>query len=296
MARNRDMERAFEQDVERLLRGEEPSGAPFDEHYADTLQFARRLVYLREEPNDEFSARLRSRLLVEMAQQDLGASGREGNWFMRLLSRPALRLAVVSTFVILAAVGLVWRAGYFSPMSEQAGGDLPSETMDEGAAPAPMLEEAGPEMARVADEEAEEEAPMAPSAEKASSVQIGVRNAPVYAFGELVDITLLFENTGVDGVTLFPFPPAIDIRNLETGEVVKSLPEGQSSLALSSMESTTYQLQWNQQTTKGTQATAGRYALDVHPVQAVLEKGDSVRPEGAWDISSFEILPPSGDG
>jgi hypothetical protein len=296
MALNRDIEKAFEQDVERLLRGEAPSGASSDAQYEDTLLFARRLLALRDEPDDAFATRLRTRLMVEMAEQDRDASQREGNWFMRLFSQPSLRLAVVSTFVILAAVGLVWRAGYFSPMTEQAGDALPSAALDEGGEPAPMLEEAGPEMARVAEDEAEEEAPMAPSAEKTSPVQIGVRNAPVYAFGEMVDITLLFENTGPEGVTLAPFPPAIDIRSIETGEVVKSLPKGQSSLALSSMESTVYQLQWNQQTTAGTQATAGRYAIDVHTLQAVLEKGDRVQPAGAWDVAWFEILPPNGNG
>jgi hypothetical protein len=296
MARDRDIERAFERDVECLLSGEEPSGAPSDTGYEETLILARRLLALRDDPDEGFATRLRTRLLVQMAEQDRDAPATEGSWFERLFSRPALRLTVVSTFVILAAVGLVWRAGYFSPMAEQAGDAATSEALDEGGAPAPMLEEAGPEMARVADEEAEEEAPMAPSAEKASPVQIGARSAPVYAFGETVDITLVFENTGQEGVTLAPFPPTIDIRSIETGEVVKSLPEGQSSLALSSMESTTYQLQWNQQTTAGTQATAGRYALDVHTVQAVLEKGDSVQPAGEWDVVRFEILPPGGNG
>ena len=296
MARNRDIERAFERDVDRLLRGEEPSTAPADAGYEETLVLARQLVALRDDPDEGFATRLRTNLLVQMAEQDRGASKSEGTWFERLFSRPALRLAVVSTFVILAAVGLVWRAGYFSQMAEQAGDAATPEALDDGGAPAPMLEEAAPEMARVADEEAEEEALMAPTAENISPVQIGVRNAPVYAYGEPVDITLLFENTGPDGVTLTPFPPAIDIRSIETGEIIMSLPEGQSSLALSSMESTTYQLQWNQQTTAGTQATAGRYALDVRTVQAVLEKGDSVQPAGAWDVASFEILPPSGNG
>ena len=86
MARNRDMEKAFEQDVERLLRGEEPSGAYPDEAYEDTLQFARRLVSLREEPDSEFTSRLRARLLVEMAEQDRDTSQCEGNWSVRMCS------------------------------------------------------------------------------------------------------------------------------------------------------------------------------------------------------------------
>jgi len=58
----------------------------------------------------------------------------------------------------------------------------------------------------------------------------------------------------------------------------------------------TYQFQWDQATQTGEQATAGRYALDVHTVQAELEKGESVLPAGAWDVIWFEILPPSGNG
>jgi len=292
MARNRDIEKAFEQDVERLLRGEEPSGAPSDARYEDTLLFARRLLALRDEPDDEFATRLRTRLLVEMAEQDRDASAREGNWFVRLFSQPSLRLAVVSTFVVLAAVGLVWRAGYFSPMTEQAGDALPSEALDEGGAPSPMLEEAEPEMARVADEEAEEEAPTAPSEEKPSPVYVGAHGMPTYAFGDIVNITLVFENTGSDGITLVPFPPAVTVRNMESGEAVHTFPAGASSLLLSSMESTTYDVMWDQTTDQGVQAPAGRYVVDVHEIRAEIENEVPMPAAGTWEIVTFEILQP----
>jgi len=292
MALNRDIEKAFEQDVERLLRGEAPSGASSDAQYEDTLLFARRLLALRDEPDDAFATRLRTRLMVEMAEQDRDASQREGNWFMRLFSQPSLRLVVVSTFVILAAVGLVWRAGYFSPMTEQAGDALPSAALDEGGEPAPMLEEAGPEMARVAEDEAEEEAPMAPSAEKSSPVYVGAHGMPTYAYGDVVNITLVFENTGSDGVTLVPFPPAVTVRSMESGEAVRTFPEGASSLLLSSMESTTYNVEWDQTTDLGVQAPAGRYVIDVHEVRAEIENEVPMPAAGTWEIVTFEILPP----
>jgi len=292
MTRNRDVERAFEQDVERLLRGEEPSGTSLDAQYEDTLQFARRLLSLRDEPNREFADRLRGRLMVEMAQQDMDSVEREGSWFVRLFSKPSLRLAVVSGFVILAAVGLVWRAGYLSPMTEQMGGDLPSEVMDEGGSPAPTLEEAGPEMVRIADEEAEEEAPMAPSAEMASPVQVGAHVVPSNSYGEDVQITLVFENAGPEGITLFPFPPAVTVRNVDSGEAVWTLPAGESSLMLSSMESTTYNVLWDQETDRGVQVPAGRYVVDIREVQAETENKAPVPAAGTLEIVVFEILPP----
>ena len=292
MTRNRDVERAFEQDVERLLRGEEPSGTSLDAQYEDTLQFARRLLSLRDEPNREFADRLRGRLMVEMAQQDMDSVEREGSWFVRLFSKPSIRLAVVSGFVILAAVGLVWRAGYLSPMTEQMGGDLPSEALDEGGAPAPTLEGAGPEMARIADEEAEEEAPMAPSAEKASPVQVGAHVLPSNSYGENVQLALVFKNTGPEGITLVPFPPAVTIRNLDSGEEVWTLPAGESSLMLSSMESTTYEVIWDQETARGVQVPAGRYVVDVYEVRAETADKAAMPAAGTWEIVTFEILPP----
>jgi len=298
MAPNRDMERAFSQDVERLLRGEEPAGLSMDDAgYAETLRFARRLMAIREEPDPAFTARLRSHLMVNLAEEDIAVARTRESWFERLFGRPAVRLAVVSTVVVLVAVGLVWRAGYFSPMTEQAGDEGPSALMEGDGAPAPTMEEEAPEMAQATvEDEAAREAVMAPAAEESSAVLIGARGLPAYAAGEMVDITLVFENTGQDGVTLSPFPPAIDIRNIDTGEVVKSFSQGRSSLALSSMESMTYQFQWDQAMQTGEQATAGRYAIDVRTVQAELEKGENVLPAGAWDVIWFEILPPSGNG
>ena len=286
-----DAERRFSDDVERLLRGDEPSGDSADTDYAETVLFARRLVDLGQEPDTDFALRLRRRLVTEMAEQDVAAHDSR-SWFVKLFSQPALRLALVSTFVVLAAVGLVWRAGLLSPMASSPTDDAAVGIFS--TPPAPLTPEiGGPDTARAQDSGANA-ALAVPSA--STPLMITGYVEPTAALGEAVNITLEFSNSSPDGYELTPFPPTIAIREAATGQVVFTSVAGASVYSLATMETLQYNLMWDQKDSGGAQVEPGRYEVDVETLEARLEKGGMSVPAGASDITAFEILPESAGG
>lgn len=284
-----DDERQFSEDIERLLRGEEPLERLPDADYAETVLFARRLVELRQDPDEEFAGRLRRNLLTDMATRDSRAH-EAGSWFTRLFARPGLRLAMVSTFVVLAAVGLVWRAGLLSPALPEAGDAAPPSMLTTPSAPAFPTTDA-PEMARAQGDAAAKAADEpGVSATYAGPVMLTVYVAPTNVSGDDINISLVFRNEGPDGYTLTPFPPGIVIREVATGRVVRTFGAGTSTTALSAMESLQYDVLWNQEDESGRQVQPGRYQIDTEFIEVRLEKGDLTVPAGAYDATTFDIL------
>ncbi len=284
-ARHSD-ERLFSEDVERLLRGEETLSSHADAEYAETLRFARKLLALREEPRPEFTSTLRDTLLAGIARQDVAAQRDTRSWFARFFGQPGLRLAMVSTFVVLAAVGLVWKAGLFSALPGQPAGSTPA-MMQEGDSVPPVAPAASaPEMMLGAGEEA---ATVATARAPAPFIVAG-RVAPTNGYGEAVAISLTFQNNGPEGMTLSPFPPEVSIRNVSNGQTIYTFAAGTSQLALSSMESTTYDVSWDQKDAGGTQVLPGTYEVDVQAIESRLEKGDSAESPATQAVASFEVL------
>lgn len=285
-------EKQFQEDIDRLLNGEQPEERQGDPDYADTVLFARRLMQLREEPAPEFAGSLRRRLLTEMAARDEGARESE-SWFTRMFARPGLRLAVVSTFVVLAAVGLVWRAGLI-PFYGTSAPDAESGMLMVPPSPA-MSEPVVPQAPRAADD-APKDATDRPTAAAGApalggdSLTIAAYSASSVAFGEAVNISVLFSNHGPSGFQLSPFPPLIVIRETATGRVVYTFAAGDGSYALSPQESARYDVVWDQRDGSGAQVGPGLYEVDVDMVAAVLQEGDMTASAGVQNATAFNIL------
>lgn len=273
-----EFERQFAEDIDRLLRGEEPLSIETDADYAEALQFAQRLMSLREEPDEEFAGQLRHRLVVELAERDAKQEA-SGSWFVRVFSRPSLRLAVVSTFIVLAAVGLVWRSGMLSPMTphtEEPGPGImttpdPSAPEDRAATDDPFLTMEDP---------APEAAPAA-----ALTVQGLVSETNLYA--EPVSITIEFSNEGPEPVSLAFFPPAVQIRDAATGEIVYSFAAGDRGDSIQPLGIRSYTVRWPQEDQTGAQVDSGSYIVEV----AVAEtNADADKwPAEVMTVASFSI-------
>jgi len=272
-------ERQFSEDIDRLLRGEQSLEAQRDPDYEETLQFAQRLIDLKEEPRDEFAGQLRHKLVVELAAQDAQTEA-SGSWFVRLFSRPSLRLAVVSTVIVLAAVGLVWRAGLLSPMMpqfEDRGPDIMA--VPDPAAPP---EEADPRLTAEVDDPISMDAiPIA------VPLTIVGHTARAVDYGETVNITIEFSNHGTDPLVITPFPPAVHIRDAATGEIVYTFEAGARGGALTPMESRDYKLQWNQEDESLVQVEPGRYMVDVAATELLFEEEEWATE--VMTVAAFEI-------
>ncbi len=280
-------ERQFSEDIERMLRGEEPAGKQDDPVYTETMLFARRLIELREEPDPGFAGTLKRNLLTGMAAQD--AQQKEpSSWFVRVFGSPALRLAVVSTFVVLAAVGLVWRAGLLSPTTPQAASEPPGMLTVPPSPQAPDLE--GPSMARAGEDGSKEDASLAAGATVPASITVVGYAEPTAFAGDSIPILIVFRNQGPDGYSLNPFPPAITIRETATGRVVYTFAVGTSSCPLSAMTTLTYDLVWDQKDGRGLQVAPGHYEVDLEMVIARPEQEDLALATASYDVTEFDIL------
>ncbi|MCK5212776.1 MAG: hypothetical protein KAQ74_02540 [Dehalococcoidia bacterium] len=296
MKRNKsEAEKRFSEDIERLLNGQEPDLLMKDADYARTLQFAQQLMSLREEPRPDFQRNLRegllnrNELLVESGQSEYHPS-----LFQRLFGSPSLRMAVVSSFVILVAVGLVWRAGLLSPMMMQPSDEATMAVPDEEGAVAPSaMEEAPPQAPRVTQEGEAEEDYATGKADTGWAMPMSIRvyTEPSYAYGAVIDMSVVFENSGQETLSLDPFPPRITIRQEGTSNVVRTFVAGSSQIDLSPMESTQYSLKWDQRDSTGTQVAAGRYEVDIDPLE--LHNGLNAVPMPDIDsgVAIFEIVP-----
>ena len=297
MARGDSTEKRFSDDVERLLRGEEPGSAAGDSDYAGMLRFAHRMFALRQEPRPEFTRRLRDDLLSKAVEPDEAREHGSVRSFLDnlLFGRPALRLALVSSFVVLAAVGLLWRAGMISPMMEQAGEAAPAMLDEEGEAAPSAKGEEEPDAMRVteeAEETAEEEcAPVPGFAATEMPLDIRAYTAPAHKYGAAVEISIIFENAGPGTLSLEPFPPRVLIREAGTDRVVHSFAAGTSQLELSPMESTQYSLVWDQKDDSATQVAAGRYEVDIDTLEAYWSTNDVPLPASARGVVAFDVDP-----
>ena len=290
-------ERQFLEDIELLLKGEEPAVRLGDADYNETVLLARRLIELRQEPGDEFAGRLKRNLATRLAEEDARAQD-STSWFMRLFGRPGLGLAVVSTFVVLAAVGLVWRVGLLSPSMPQSG-DVPPGMLTAPAAPTVASSEpdaGSTEMMRGQEADPSDkgsgvpaDAP-APAAAPAGPVMAMVYVSPTAAFGEGVSIAVVYRNEGPDGYSLSPFPPGIVIREMATGHVVRTFRAGTDTSTISAMQSIQYVVVWNQEDASGRQVQSGRYQVEMEYTEARSQDGEATVSAGATGMATFEIL------
>ncbi len=263
--RDRD-ERQFAEDVDRILRGEEPLSIQDDADYAETLQFAQRLTQLSDDPGEEFAGRLRHRLVVELAEQDAKQDA-SGSWFVRVFSRPSLRLAVVSTFIVIAAVGFIWRAGMLSPAIPRTDDPAP------GIMTTPLPSDPAESDQRAASQDngmlTMEGAP--PAAAPDAALTVVGRVSPSVSFGETVSITMHFSNEGTEPVSVAFFPPAIHIRDAMTGRIVYSFAAGDRGDAIQPMESRSYRVEWDYMSSEEIQVEPGRYMVDVAIATAAID-------------------------
>ena len=122
MGKQRDEERKFLESVDRLLAGEEiESGEDMSKDYQTAINFVQKLTEFRAEPSSEFKTNLKQRLLMELTRQEVAAQEKaKRNWFWESLGRlvpqsVVWRTATATIAVVLVTVGVIWRAGMFTP-------------------------------------------------------------------------------------------------------------------------------------------------------------------------------------
>jgi hypothetical protein len=153
--------------------------------------------------------------------------------------------------VMLLAVGVLWRTGVFTPMLTGPAGETVVESEGTVPAPSPEIPADAPRLGE--------------TIESAAQILLEVAVVPprmvVSPLGEKTEIELRFQNISPDSLTIAPFPPAIQVVRSGTGELVRSLPEGDVRLELAPSGGLNYALVWDQKDNHGEPVTPGWYSL-----------------------------------
>jgi hypothetical protein len=134
MGKESNEEKQFSEDVDRLLAGQEVEGGKdADKDYQTAINFAKKLTEFHADPSPHFKAKLKERLLLELAKQEAAARQKaKGNRFWEglknLLPREAVwRNATATAVLMLVAVGVLWGTGVFTPSVTPERAPVPGE-------------------------------------------------------------------------------------------------------------------------------------------------------------------------
>ena len=223
MPRKTNEEREFSENIDRLLAGQEVEvGEDVTEDLRTAIQFAQKMKDLGAKPSPAFKDQLGRRLSLKLAQQVAAAERQreKGASFWETLGNlvprgPVWRTAMATAVVAVLAVVVIWGSGIFTQPPEQWAERGPVPAPASTPAPAPPAKN-GHEEVRVATLDSG----------AILNVEPVLGEADVFLPGEEVRVDLVFRNTISESIIVTPFPPAIQISQADTGEVVRSLAPG----------------------------------------------------------------------
>jgi len=264
MGKEANEEKEFSKNLDRLLTGEEVTGGDdVSQDYRTAINFAQKLIELRDEPSSRFKDQLKQRLLLQLTRQEVEAARQKEKAFSfweflgnLIPQSPVWRTAAATLVVVLVVAGVLWKTGMFTR--------TPVVTVEEEKLVA-AVEEAAERAAPVPKPAAAPPAALGIEAEVAVQALLELQAIPsdktAYPSGEPVEIDLVFKNTSSESITLAPFPPAMQILQAQTGEVIWSSTEGDVRLSLSPAKTVSYTLIWNQQDDSGEQVVPDLYSV-----------------------------------
>jgi hypothetical protein len=249
-------EREFSENVDRLLAGKEiEAGDVTGEDFNKAMSFSRKLVELRKEPSPQFKAQLKKQLLARLDEQQTEQAERAKITFWQIFknlmpSSPVWRTATVTVMVGVLAVLAIWATGMFS----QAPG-TGTVTEDSGMLSVP--------------------APARLQLETLPSDTL------VRSVGENFEVGIIFKNISADSLTIDPYPPAIEIQQADTNDVVRSFEQGTEIREIAPSEGLIYTLVWDQEDDSGQEVGTGKYTVVIRDI-ATLKDAQAVATYGEF--------------
>jgi hypothetical protein len=271
MSSENKSDKQFIEDIERLLAGETiDTGDITDEDYKRTLEFAQRLVAMRDEPRTAFHSSLKSRLLTKLAEMEYRKSAPAVSlpWWRRPIWG-----VVVAVIVTAVSLSVMWRAGVFIP--------FPTAAPPAPTAPTTPTTPTVPSPPTAPTTPTTPTAPIAPAETTVPAFElVELSAAPLqtaYTEGAEVSITLTVTNHGSDTISLSPFPPEIDITTQDR-EMVWEMSGGGEELSIEAGNSETYYFTWNQRDKANNAVAGGEYTVTF---MTYLRKDDRIQPATA---------------
>jgi hypothetical protein len=247
MGRDKETRKKFIEYLDRILAGEEiPADLDMDEELRATLEFARKMSVLRPIPSDTFQAQLKAGLLQKLDAQEARAKEGQGSFWRTLWRQPVWQGAITVAFAVFI-VGMLWRAGIFSP-------ELSQPTATETSTPTQTTTSTTTETATATE-----------TATIPQEVFLSVDAATdkiIYESGEKVRIELELINRSPEQLTIEKLPPILSLMSIETGQPVFTFAAGQETRTLAPNQTVKFTLTWNQVDFHG-QPVTGVYYLEI---------------------------------
>jgi hypothetical protein len=276
MAGDNELEKKFNEDLDRILSGKKAEpGAETGDDYRTALEFARRVSGLGAEPSPVFKAQLKERLLRRLEEKE----ARQG--FLETFKDFFLQRtwqAVAATIAVRAIVGgVTWGLGVFktqpSPLvtvPSQPPAAVPAPTVAlapkppapaTAAAPAPA-----PSPTRPTAVPAATPAP-APKAMMAMPlVATGRTDKISYSAGETVTIEVTLRNVTNDPFQVESYPPIVSVMEDGTRQPVRTFLSGTAVRTIDPNSTASFMVVWDQRDDNGNPVSKGSYYLELESI------------------------------
>lgn len=242
MVDRNDMEQRFSAHLDAVLSGGELPAAPdLDDEHREALEFAAKMVQLRESPSPAFRNALRVRLLDRLARGETPVEKRGGFFSGAFWRQPAWQAASLVVVAIIVVV-VFWRVGAFSPGLEPQ----PTVTPTTTATTTATMTTAPQGWILSAD---------------------AMTDKAVYQAGETVRIDVTLRNTTAAPVTLEKLPPILSLMEAETHQPVYTFSAGDVSQTLGSNDIATFTYEWDQRDFDG-QPVTGTYYISLEDLES----------------------------
>lgn len=281
MGSERDVERKFSEQVDRLLAGEEVKiDAAAEKESGAELDTARKIIALRPAPSSQFQTALKQRLLRKLAEQETATRSKEKeNWLWKLLPRQRAWQAAVAMLLIVVVGGIIWGRGIFKP----------EVTPPLASAPPAQLKGAVPPAASTTPTLTKEAAPRPASAPPVHLKIDASTDRSVYLPGQEVKIEVVLKNVTPEPFVIEQFPPILSLMQAESRQPVYTFASGKAARTLAPDETAEFVLVWNQLDDRGRYVRSGDYYLELEDLDY---QGRALQLNFSQPVR-FGILPPA---
>ena len=232
MNRAAERERAFSEDIDRILAGQAMAGEhPDDPEYRNALRFASKMAQTRPSPSPAWRAEVKARLMSLAASEVEGRRQVRRRWF-DFIRQPAWQAMTAAVVLVMVGV-LVWASGVFKPASVTPPTTVPT-TIPGGTV---------------------------------LSVMAGTDQSS-YSRGQEVRIDVILRNVTSQPFKVEQFPPILSLMDDATKRPVYTFASGQGSVTLAPGQETRFSLDWDQRDASGATVPAGRYYIELEDVDS----------------------------
>ena len=209
MSKESKEEKLFSELVDRIIAGESVDIDVTDTDMRSAIDFAKKIKELRTNPAEPFKARLKARLLQQLRDKETVPV--KTNWWQRIFAnRMAWQLATTAA-LILIAVGVTWRVGFYQPNNIDDLTAMPPKSYDGGEI------QPGTENSLLATSQETEMLTNTGTTEtfgttirsNAIIMANAVTDKPTYLPGEAVNITVYLTNEYTEPIEIPPYPPVL---------------------------------------------------------------------------------------